>query len=109
MSEDERQELSETASRKELLSSLDEKTGQTPLQLSCEQGHFQISLLLLRRCCDVNGQDARGNTALHLAVRGRHWDLVRLLTERGAKVCRNHDGKTVRNRGTHRGGDDATA
>mmetsp|Transcript_13319 Transcript_13319/g.46490 ORF Transcript_13319/g.46490 Transcript_13319/m.46490 type:complete len:444 (-) Transcript_13319:4069-5400(-) len=80
--------------RKELLSSLDEKTGQTPLQLSCEHGHFQISLLLLRRCCDVNGQDAQGNTALHLAVRGRHWDLVRLLTERGAKVCRNHDGKT---------------
>ena len=59
-------------------------------------GWTDVASALIERGCEVDAVDERGDTPLHLAVRRRHVESVRLLVESGASVRRrNERGRTV--------------
>ncbi len=56
---------------------------QTLLHIAAELGHIEVvKLLLLHRLVNIDAQDAKGQTPLHLAAHHRKLDVCRLLVER---------------------------
>ena len=62
--------------------------GDTPLLCAAREGKASIvrELLQYPGRIDINSQGNDGNTALHLAVRGKHIEVVRLLLEAGINI-----------------------
>ncbi|XP_050097907.1 uncharacterized protein LOC126578918 [Anopheles aquasalis] len=60
-------------------------------------GHrVETARLLVNRGVNIDAQDEDGNTALHLAFRGEHWELVAFLIESNANLSlKNGDGKVA--------------
>lgn len=57
----------------------------TACHLAAESGHSEVLKELLRSCPEVtNAQDEKGFTPLHLAVSGRHKDIICVLLDSGA-------------------------
>ena len=54
--------------------------GWTPLHKACANGHGEVVQLLLSRGANRNAQYQDGITPLALAVKGKHEDIVALLT-----------------------------
>lgn len=73
------------------------KEQQMPLHWAVQFGHIAIAQLFLDQNPPIDAQDSQGNTALHIAVRGRQGDedMVRLLVQAGARMdIRNTKGFT---------------
>ncbi len=69
--------------------------GATPLHLTSDP---EIAQILLDAGVDPNAQDVNVNTPLHLAVKGRHKEVVRLILEKGGdSSLLNAGGKTPLN------------
>lgn len=73
--------------------------GWTPLQYACYQGHDDIVAEILSRTnekkqliCNIDQQNDLHFTALFYAAQRRHFDIVRMLLERGAdpSICGDH-------------------
>ena len=57
-----------------------DETGQTPLYVSCQEGHVDVVLLLLaRKDIQINLADVEAKTPLYIACAYGHVDIVRLL------------------------------
>lgn len=56
----------------------------TPLMTAASHGHVEAVRVLLDAGANPNIEDLDGFTAVTLAGRGAHWDVVELLAERGA-------------------------
>ena len=80
-------ELGETA---RLLPTADDASRQVALALACMHGHARVVRLLLAIGGDPDRYNPEGHhahsTPLHQAVWGNHFDVVRLLVERGARL-----------------------
>ncbi|KAK9438695.1 Ankyrin repeat-containing domain protein [Metarhizium brunneum] len=72
-----------------------DSAGRTPLHLALENNHLGIAVMLLgdttsapihERDVDVNSHASDGSTALIIATKGNHLDMVRILVCRGASV-----------------------
>jgi ankyrin repeat protein len=88
--------LGETA---RFLPTADDGSRQAALVLACMHGHARVVRLLLDTGSDPDRYNPEGHhphsTPLHQAVWGNHFDVVRLLVERGARLDlrdRLHDG-----------------
>ncbi|KAL9109651.1 MAG: hypothetical protein Q9227_005688 [Pyrenula ochraceoflavens] len=55
---------------------LDDKYGETPLMLACEEGHLDVVGELLRLGADVNIVSRRGETALFKAISGERLKII---------------------------------
>ncbi|XP_078434504.1 potassium transport 2/3 isoform X2 [Wolffia australiana] len=53
--------------------------GRTPLHIVAAKGFEDCALVLIRNACNVNLQDADGNTALWLAMKAKHHTVFNLL------------------------------
>ncbi len=74
-----------------------DKSGATPLLQAATQGHFEAAKLLIKRA-DVNAKNNQKNSALSLAVRNGHKDVIRLLVSHGCDLnARDWEGKTPLN------------
>lgn len=59
----------------------------TALHVSCQRGFRGIVEMILRSdACDVNAIDESGASAIALAIRGKHWDIVTLLVQSGSQI-----------------------
>ena len=77
----------------DLVSSKEEKYGQTPLHIAAFNDHFDIAKLLLANKADVNAQANNGATPLHLAAAKGNKDIVELLLASKANIdAVDHDG-----------------
>ena len=61
-------------------------TGYTPLMVATEEGHEEVLKKLILAGANIGMQDARGDTALHLAASGNNIQCGILLAEGGASV-----------------------
>ena len=61
-------------------------TGYTPLMVATEEGHEEVLKKFILAGANIGMQDARGDTALHLAASGNNIQCGILLTEGGASV-----------------------
>ena len=61
-------------------------TGYTPLMVATEEGHEEVLKKLILAGVNIGMQDARGDTALHLAASGNSIQCGILLAEGGASV-----------------------
>lgn len=69
-----------------LVSSPDEKLGQTPLHIAAFDNRIDIAKLLLANHADVNAKASNGSTPLHLAAAKGNKDMVELLLASKADV-----------------------
>jgi hypothetical protein len=60
--------------------------GRTPLHYAAENGHIEITFLLLQNGAEVNVKSNYGNTPLHWAATQGHVDILHLLVENGADL-----------------------
>ena len=68
----------------------------TILHFALEIGNIEAAFVLLKREIDVNTKDLlRGRTSLHWASLGGHYDVARLILDRGANIAaKDHRGET---------------
>ena len=59
------------------LKSLNE--GKSPLHISCQNGYFDISKLLLLNNSEINISDNEKNTPLHYSIEGNFFEITKLL------------------------------
>ncbi|XP_063923595.1 uncharacterized protein LOC135137792 isoform X2 [Zophobas morio] len=74
------------------------KTGQTALQLACLKGVFENVKILLHFGASVNSTDEDNNNALHYASKSKqvNGDVIKILSERGIDVnAKNKNGTTA--------------
>jgi hypothetical protein len=77
----------------DLVSSKDEKYGQTPLHVAAFNDHVDVAKLLLEDKADVNAKSNNGSTPLHLAAAKGNKDMVELLLDSKADVdAKDNDG-----------------
>lgn len=69
-----------------LVSSKDEKYGQTPLHVAAFNNHADIAKLLIEDHADVNARANNGSTPLHLAAAKGNKEIVELLIDNHADV-----------------------
>ena len=48
---------------------------------AAQEGHMEVAVTLLKQGALVSDRQVRGSTALHLAVAGRHSEMVTLLLD----------------------------
>lgn len=77
----------------DLVSSKDEKYGQTPLHIAAFNDRIDVAKLLIADKADVNAQANNGATPLHLAAAKGNKDMVELLLASNANIdATDHDG-----------------
>jgi hypothetical protein len=77
----------------DLVSSKEEKFGQTPLHVAAFNNRIDVAKLLLANKADVNAQANNGATPLHLAAAKGNKDMVELLLASNANInAVDHDG-----------------
>ena len=62
----------------------DTKTGNFPLHITCQNGHEEVTRMLLEYGADTNAQNSMGQTALHMAMSYDYYRVVRMLLDGGA-------------------------
>lgn len=72
------------------------KSGWTPLHLSAQNGHLEVTKFFLETYDDKNPKSKSGITPLHNAAREGHFQICKLILECGLKEKnpREVDGKT---------------
>ena len=63
--------------------------GRTPLHVATQIGALEAARVLLQRGADPNWGDSEGLRVCDLALRYRHWQVVRLLREHGGRCIQN--------------------
>lgn len=64
---------------------VDTKNGNIPVHISAQNGHLDGLELLIKYKADVNAQNGKGNTALHMAICYDYLDCAKLLIANGAR------------------------
>mmetsp|Transcript_47404 Transcript_47404/g.107443 ORF Transcript_47404/g.107443 Transcript_47404/m.107443 type:complete len:191 (+) Transcript_47404:103-675(+) len=62
----------------------DPGNGNRPIHIGAQNGHLNITKLLISNKCDVNAQNNGGQTALHMAMEYDYLAIVNALLEAGA-------------------------
>lgn len=77
-----------------LVNSKDTKNGNHPIHISCQNGHFAITKwLVAEKKCDINAQNGKGQTGLHMSVEYDFMKQTKFLLDNGAdKSVKNGDG-----------------
>uniref|UniRef100_A0A7S2FJQ1 Uncharacterized protein n=1 Tax=Florenciella parvula TaxID=236787 RepID=A0A7S2FJQ1_9STRA len=76
----------------------DPGNGNRLVHIAAQNGHQEILDLLVERKCDVNAQNKKGQTALHMAVEYDYYWIARTLMENGASgQITNADGHKAEN------------
>lgn len=70
----------------ELVDGEDERNGNRCIHIAAQNGHFELTKWLVTdKKCDVNAQNKKGQTALHMSVEYDLYDQTVFLRENGAK------------------------
>ncbi|KAM3924789.1 uncharacterized protein RB166_008143 [Leptodactylus fuscus] len=69
-----------------VINSVEISSGSVALHLACQNGFFDIVLLLLENGACVNKRDGNNQQPLHYALRGQHRNICQLLIEWGFRV-----------------------
>jgi ankyrin repeat protein len=62
----------------------DDKNGNLPIHIAAQNGHFEIIEFLISKGANVNAQNNKGNTALHMAIGYEYYTCANLLLRAGA-------------------------
>ena len=63
---------------------VDPNNGNAPVHIAAQNGHLDIVLFLVSMHADLNAQNLKGNTALHMAVQYDYYDCAKALLDAGA-------------------------
>lgn len=69
---------------KEAVEAVDPTNGNRPIHIAAQNGHNDLLKLLIKKKVEVNAQNAKGNTALHMAIGYDYYDTAILLINAGA-------------------------
>jgi len=77
---------------------IDPGNGNTPLHIAAQNGHTEICAFLIESCkCDVNIQNSKGQTPLHMAVEFGVYYTIKVLLDNGAnKDIVNEEGNAAK-------------
>ena len=62
----------------------DKSNGNCPVHIAAQNGHTDIIILLISRHANLNAQNAKGNTALHMAISYDFYEVARAMLAAGA-------------------------
>jgi hypothetical protein len=70
---------------------VDPKNLNTPLHISAQNGHYEMTQIFIAGNADVNARNAKGQTALHMAMSYDYYDVVKILLDAGADGNQKND------------------
>jgi len=70
--------------RPDVVSVRDPKTLNTPLHISAQNGHEELTEILIAGKADINAKNRCGQTALHMAMSYDYYTVVKMLVNAGA-------------------------
>jgi hypothetical protein len=70
---------------KSLVHLRDPKTMNTPLHISSQNGHEELTEILIKGGAELNAKNAKGQTPLHMAMSYDYFKVVRMLLNAGAE------------------------
>jgi ankyrin repeat protein len=77
---------------------VDPQNGNAPIHIAAQNGHSNVVEILLEKKCNINAQNLKGNTALHMAIGYDYYDAAVLLLQGGIdaemKNCAGFAGST---------------
>ncbi|KAG8578197.1 hypothetical protein GDO81_010418 [Engystomops pustulosus] len=76
-----------------LVDSNEKSSGNVALHLACQNGYFDIALLLLENGASVNKRDGNNQKPIHYAMRGQYRDVCQLLIEWGSRILDQSNGQ----------------
>jgi ankyrin repeat protein len=62
----------------------DSNNGNCPIHIAAQNGHVELIMLLIRKKVNLNAQNGKGNTAVHMAIGYDYFQAATLLIEAGA-------------------------
>lgn len=71
------------AANDQVVSLRDPKTLNTPLHISAQNGHEEVTEILISGKADLNAKNGRGQTALHMAMSYDYYSVVKMLINAG--------------------------
>ena len=77
-------EVNELLSEPEQIDAIDPQNGNSPIHIAAQNGHVDIVKLLIERKCNINLQNLKGNTALHMAIGYDYYECAMVLLANGA-------------------------
>lgn len=74
-----------------LVGIVDPKNLNVPLHIAAQNGHIDQTKVFIQHNADVNARNAKGQTALHMAMSYDYWDVVKMLLDAGADPEQKND------------------
>lgn len=71
---------------KEAVEAVDPTNGNRPIHIAAQNGHNDLVKLLIKKKVEIDAQNMKGNTALHMAVGYDYFDTSMLLINAGANA-----------------------
>eukprot|EP01031_Cornospumella_fuschlensis_P028290 gene28290-34158_t len=70
----------------EAIDCVDTNNGNRPIHIAAQNGHDNLVELLIRKKCEVNATNMKGNTALHMAIGYDYYDTAQMLIKAGGDL-----------------------
>lgn len=78
------EELAPLLSSAEAINSVDVDNGNRPLHIAAQNGHDAIVAYLVQNGAELDAQNGKGNTALHMAIEYDYYTCAKLILDAGA-------------------------
>lgn len=85
------QEVELLLTSQEAVDCVDSSNGNRPIHIAAQNGHDELVELLLKKKCEVNAKNMKGNTALHMAIGYDYFNTAKMIIKAGGDLEMTND------------------
>lgn len=76
----------------EAVDCVDNTNGNRPIHIASQNGHNELVELLIRKNCEINAKNMKGNSALHMAIGYDYYQTAKMIIKAGGDLELLNDG-----------------